>query len=185
MATKVKRKYGGSKRSLEDRKRDNKGVKDGTVRRGAKGRTYRRYNAKTGRWQVIKTVDKEGRTRKTKKVSKPSTSSSSSSPTKRTTTRVSPSARGEGSKRKPNKTKTYNPGAGTGRAKTPGEKGYDRVAKFVSERGGNAAKTRGRDATVKAKNKRVVTKAKKTSDRRKTALSKATQARLEAMRKYR
>ena len=36
------------------RKAQNKGVKHGTVRIGAKGKTVRRYNSKTGRWDVTK-----------------------------------------------------------------------------------------------------------------------------------
>jgi hypothetical protein len=39
---------------LARRKAQNKGVKAGTVRVGAKGKTVRRYNAKTGRWDVTK-----------------------------------------------------------------------------------------------------------------------------------
>jgi Tfp pilus assembly major pilin PilA len=35
------------------RLRQNKGVKGGTIRVGAKGKTTRRYNAKTGRWDVV------------------------------------------------------------------------------------------------------------------------------------
>ena len=66
------RKY-GSQRSLEQRQADNKGVKDGTIRKGAGGKTMRRYNSKTGRWTVIKVIDKEGRTRKAKKVTPTST----------------------------------------------------------------------------------------------------------------
>jgi hypothetical protein len=49
-----------SKSSLEKRKAQNKGVKDGTVRTGRGGRTLRRYNAKTGRWNAIATT---GRTK--------------------------------------------------------------------------------------------------------------------------
>ena len=39
---------------IAKRKAQNKGVKAGTVRVGAKGKTVRRYNAKTGRWDVTK-----------------------------------------------------------------------------------------------------------------------------------
>ncbi len=49
-----------SKSSAEIRKAQNKGVKDGTVRTGRSGRALRRYNAKTGRWNVIATT---GRTK--------------------------------------------------------------------------------------------------------------------------
>lgn len=39
---------------IAKRKAQNKGVKHGTVRIGAKGKTVRRYNSKTGRWDVTK-----------------------------------------------------------------------------------------------------------------------------------
>ena len=42
-----------SKSSAEMRKAQNKGVKDGTVRTGRGGRALRRYNAKTGRWNIV------------------------------------------------------------------------------------------------------------------------------------
>ena len=35
------------------RQTQNRGVKGGTVRTGAKGKTTRRYNSRTGRWEVI------------------------------------------------------------------------------------------------------------------------------------
>lgn len=177
------RKY-GSQRSLKDRQADNKGVKDGTIRKGAGGRTMRRYNAKTGRWQVIKVVDKKGRTRDAKKVSTPPTTTSSSSPS-RPTSRVSPSARGEGSSRKPNTTKTYNPGGGTARAKTPGDKFFDSVGRAIEVRGGNAAKTRGRDAIIKANNKTVVDNRAAARKKREEQLKAAAKARADQMRKYR
>jgi len=37
-----------------------KGVKDGTIRKGAKGRTARRWNEKTARWEKMKVVEKKG-----------------------------------------------------------------------------------------------------------------------------
>lgn len=40
--------------AVERRKAQNKGVKQGEVRIGAKGKTVRRYNAKTGKWDVTK-----------------------------------------------------------------------------------------------------------------------------------
>jgi len=49
-----------SKSSAEMRKAQNKGVKDGTVRTGRGGRALRRYNAKTGRWNMVATT---GRTK--------------------------------------------------------------------------------------------------------------------------
>lgn len=73
---------------IAKRKEQNKGVKAGTVRIGAGGKTVRRYNAKTGRWDVTKKdVKATGTTLRP-------TTSSNASPKK--TTRVSPSARGEG-----------------------------------------------------------------------------------------
>ena len=179
------RKY-GSQRSLKERQADNKGVKDGTVRKGAGGRTMRRYNAKTGRWNVIKVIDKKGRTRKTRTTTPTTTTTTtSSSGPSRPTTRVSPSARGEGSTRKKNTSTTYNPGAGTGRPRTPGDKFFDAVGKRIEERGGNAAKTRGRDALVKASNKKIVTKAQKERKKKEEQKKALMQAQLERMRKYR
>lgn len=35
------------------RQEQNRGVKGGTMRRGAGGRTERKYNAKTGRWDIV------------------------------------------------------------------------------------------------------------------------------------
>jgi hypothetical protein len=40
------------------RQRQNFGVKGGTLRRGAGGKTMRRYNASTGRWDVVGNVGK-------------------------------------------------------------------------------------------------------------------------------
>ena len=42
-----------SKASKAMRLRQNKGVKHGTIRTGAGGKTTRRYNAGTGRWDVV------------------------------------------------------------------------------------------------------------------------------------
>ena len=49
-----------SKSSLKKRLAQNKGVKHGTVRTGRGGRALRRYNAKTGRWNIVATT---GRTK--------------------------------------------------------------------------------------------------------------------------
>jgi hypothetical protein len=49
-----------SKSSAEIRKAQNKGVKHGTVRTGRGGRSLRRYNANTGRWNIVATT---GRTK--------------------------------------------------------------------------------------------------------------------------
>ena len=46
--------------AADRRKAQNRGVKAGTVRIGAKGKTVRRYNAKTGRWDVTKKNVKPG-----------------------------------------------------------------------------------------------------------------------------
>ena len=37
-----------------------KGVKDGDIKKGAKGRTARRWNEKTARWEKMKVVEKRG-----------------------------------------------------------------------------------------------------------------------------
>lgn len=50
----AKKKVGQSDRSIAQRKADNKGVKDGTVRRGAAGKADRKYNASTGRWEIVR-----------------------------------------------------------------------------------------------------------------------------------
>lgn len=42
------------------RQTQNRGVKGGTVRVGAKGKTIRRYNAKTGRWNVVSVRPQRG-----------------------------------------------------------------------------------------------------------------------------
>lgn len=70
---------GKSKSDFSARSVQNKGVKDGTIRLGKSGKSYNVYDAKTATWKrgVVQT-------------SKPTTPS-------RPTTRVSPSARGEGS----------------------------------------------------------------------------------------
>ena len=39
--------------AADRRKAQNKGVKGGTIRKGAGGKFIRRYNAKTGRWDVV------------------------------------------------------------------------------------------------------------------------------------
>ena len=41
------------KKAQARRKQQNKGVAAGTTRMGAKGKTVRKYNAKTGRWDVV------------------------------------------------------------------------------------------------------------------------------------
>lgn len=42
------------------RQTQNRGVKSGTTRVGAKGKTIRRYNAKTGRWNVVSVRPQRG-----------------------------------------------------------------------------------------------------------------------------
>ena len=44
------------KKSVSRRKLENAGVKHGTVRVGIKGKTMRKYNAKTGKWDVVKNM---------------------------------------------------------------------------------------------------------------------------------
>ena len=83
------KKTGGAKSSLEQRKKDNKGVKDGAVRVGAKGKQMRQYNAKTGRWELIKESYGSPRMASGKPAPKSNTKTST----------VSPSKRGEGSQR--------------------------------------------------------------------------------------
>ena len=48
-----KRGVGQSAASLAARKAANKGVAAGTVRKGAGGKYMRKYNAKTGRWDIV------------------------------------------------------------------------------------------------------------------------------------
>lgn len=61
------------------RRRDNAGVKAGTVREGAAGRGVRKYNAKTGRWEKVNQAGLGGTAKigAVKKSSAPSASSSS------------------------------------------------------------------------------------------------------------
>ena len=73
-------------------KKDNAGVKDGTIRKGKGGKTVRKYNAKTGRWEVLRVIDKRGRTRR----SSTSTTDTRSKPSERDR-RVHP---GRGTKKK-------------------------------------------------------------------------------------
>jgi uncharacterized protein RhaS with RHS repeats len=73
---------GGKKRSAESLKADNAGVKDGTIRKGKGGKTVRRYNANTGRWDILRVIDKKGRTKVTKKIIKTPDSPASESPDK-------------------------------------------------------------------------------------------------------
>lgn len=91
---------GKSKSDYTARKAQNKGVKDGTIRLGKSGKSYNVYDAKSATWKrgVVSTSKK------------PSTSGS------RPTTRVSPSARGEGVSgfRMP----MYSRGIGAGKAQT-------------------------------------------------------------------
>jgi hypothetical protein len=49
-----------SKASREQRLAQNKGVKHGTVRTGAGGRSLRRYDSSTGRWNVVRTATGQG-----------------------------------------------------------------------------------------------------------------------------
>lgn len=87
---------GGRKRSAEELKKDNAGVKDGTIRKGKGGKTVRKYNAKTGRWEVLRVIDKKGRTKR-------SSTSTTTTPPKRNPTSVKDKSRKA----------TYNPGGGT------------------------------------------------------------------------
>ena len=74
-----------SERSKKQRLEDNKGVKDGTIKKGAKGKTARRWNEKTARWEKMKVVEKKGmrlegnKTRKASSDSPPDSPSDSSS----------------------------------------------------------------------------------------------------------
>ena len=69
---KGKKRAGSSKRTAEQRKKDNKGVKDGSVRIGANGKSYNVYDAKSGTW-------KRGKSKPTPKSAKPASSKPSSS----------------------------------------------------------------------------------------------------------
>jgi hypothetical protein len=42
-----------SKRTAAQRKKDNKGTRDGAIRVGVKGKYYNRYDAKTGTWRKV------------------------------------------------------------------------------------------------------------------------------------
>ena len=67
------------KKSTSRRKLENAGVKDGTVRVGIKGKTMRKYNAKTGKWDVIKGMKPRVSGATTSSPSKPSTTKASRS----------------------------------------------------------------------------------------------------------
>jgi hypothetical protein len=54
-----------SKSSLQKRLKQNKGVKHGTVRTGAGSKSTRKYNAKTGRWDVMSAKTGKGATTST------------------------------------------------------------------------------------------------------------------------
>lgn len=72
--TKGTERAGKTKTTTTERQKQNKGIADGTVRLGKAGKSYNVYDAKSGTWKrgVVKAAPK--------------------------TTRVSPSARGEGAK---------------------------------------------------------------------------------------
>lgn len=72
---------GGTKKSTAQLKAENKGVKDGTIRKGKGGKTVRQYDAKTGRWKVLRVIDKKGRTEKTRTVTRPANPDPGSRPT--------------------------------------------------------------------------------------------------------
>jgi len=52
-ADRFKNQYFQSRRGEATRRADNAGVKDGTVRMGAGGRTMRRYNSRAARWERV------------------------------------------------------------------------------------------------------------------------------------
>lgn len=88
--------------AAERRKAQNRGVKAGTVRIGAKGKTVRRYNAKTGRWDVTKKNVKPGvqlATPKARATKSPSVTGVPSSLKSRTGTVTPASRASEGPKR--------------------------------------------------------------------------------------
>jgi hypothetical protein len=66
--------------AAERRRAQNRGVKAGAVRIGAKGKTVRRYNPKTGRWDVTKKNVKPG----VSLAAKPSSRTAASKPVKPT-----------------------------------------------------------------------------------------------------
>jgi hypothetical protein len=66
--------------AAERRRAQNRGVKAGAVRIGAKGKTVRRYNPKTGRWDVTKKNVKPG----VPLAAKPSSRTAASKPVKPT-----------------------------------------------------------------------------------------------------
>lgn len=63
-----------SKASRAQRLAQNKGVKHGTVRTGAGGRTLRRYDSSTGRWNVVRASTGQGARSSKPPVTKPSKS---------------------------------------------------------------------------------------------------------------
>lgn len=62
---------GNSQRTLSQRKADNAGVKDGTVRMGANGKGYNVYDAKTATWRRTTTASATKSTSKVKPGQKP------------------------------------------------------------------------------------------------------------------
>ena len=108
---------GGRKRSAAELKADNAGVKDGTIRKGKGGKTVRKYNAKTGRWEVLRVIDKKGRTEK-----------SARSSTSTTDTRSKPSRAGSSAYTPGRSTKTrsrFSQGGGGLVGSGKGNKGID------------------------------------------------------------
>ena len=68
-----------SKASRAQRLAQNKGVKHGTVRTGAGGRSLRRYDSSTGRWNVVRTKTGQGARSSKTPVTKPQNISPASS----------------------------------------------------------------------------------------------------------
>jgi len=86
------------KKAQARRRQQNAGIKAGTVRLGAKGKTVRRYNPKTGRWDVTKSNVKPGVSLRPTKKSNSTTPPSLTKPTNSRTTSRAPK-RLEGPKR--------------------------------------------------------------------------------------
>ena len=111
-------------RSRKERRAENAGVKDGTIRMGANNKTKRRWNAKKGRWEKLSVVAKRGAAFDARK-NRPG------SPTKSADTPVRPTGdyqTGQGQTVRPKttsrykvatKTKKYGPGLGSGSRNRP------------------------------------------------------------------
>ena len=168
---------GKSKSDYSARVEQNKGVKDGTIRLGKNGKSYNIWDAKSGRW-VKGEVKAEGPTQGSTEDSKKKAALEAAK--KQNDARKDAMSK-EGREKTEKKYSSYQTGSqggktydramreAKGKLNTPGERAMDSVGNKLRSIT-DPANRRGRDAQVKANNKRVGAERRAREKRRQEAL---------------